>query len=266
MFVSKCCTKTDCKDFSSTAIKKSVFFSQLTSTQFIEAVKMLCSPNNNCIGKTHSLELVLGLPWVLLTSVKQVKYTIKVNPPKSHCLSAVFILKKIYSISFINDQTFAFHIYKNSAAGLYNKDMCDSQGPASSCTPGKAPLLDTHTQQMLTTTPASLQQGARVLPHHPPAARTFLLIYQQNSYSTFLGKQQLLQILNQRDVQIHTQAGHQIHIERVQSEQPQSLYGKCFQDSAVCSHNSTTKQRCRFYAQHHQRQSNVKKNGKNKRK
>lgn len=175
-------------------------------------------------------------------------------------------LKKIYSISFINDQTFAFHIYKNSAAGLYNKDMCDSQGPASSCTPGKAPLLDAHTQQMLTTTPASLQQGARVLPHHPPAARTFLLIYQQNSYSTFLGKQQLLQILNQRDVQIHTQAGHQIHIERVQSEQPQSLYGKCFQDSAVCSHNSTTKQRCRFYAQHHQRQSNVKKNGKNKRK
>lgn len=62
MFVSKCCTKTDCKDFSSAAIKKSVLFSQLTGTQFIEAVKMLYSPNNNCIGKTHSLELVLGLP------------------------------------------------------------------------------------------------------------------------------------------------------------------------------------------------------------
>lgn len=60
--MSKYCTKTACKDFSSTAIKKSVLFSQLTSTQFIEAVKMLCSSNNNCIGKTHSLELVSGLP------------------------------------------------------------------------------------------------------------------------------------------------------------------------------------------------------------
>lgn len=182
---------------------------------------MLRPSNTHCTGKTLALGHVPGLSENsdLLTFVKTTQTYKKVNSIKSHCLSAMFMLKKKKSIEFhsLKYQTFPLHIYKNSAAGVYHKDMCIGRGPASHFAPGRAPLLGTCTPWTLPVTTASpLKDVRQGIFHHPLVTSAF-------SVTNRVVTAHSLEILNQTDSPIHTEARRQVHIKRVQSGWLQSL-------------------------------------------